>query len=153
MSKLTLARLALSPPSLRRFASRRLLPVWLRWDVASLVLVWRFQDLIDWLIDWAMLMEGAIKGWLSSLKCWANILWRPQRQRAEPKVPKNLGLTRWDWLLLIRVAHPHSHPPTRVWRLCLAVLVLCCADFWLLMLSLIDMHDKKCVYMRIYMII
>jgi len=24
-----------------------LLPVWLRWDVASLVLVWRFEDLID----------------------------------------------------------------------------------------------------------
>jgi len=49
--KLTLARLALSPPSLRRFASRGLLSVWLRWDVASLVLlVWRFEDLIDWLL-------------------------------------------------------------------------------------------------------
>jgi len=35
---------ALSPPSLRRFASRGLLPVWLRWDVASLLLVWRFED-------------------------------------------------------------------------------------------------------------
>jgi len=44
---LALARLALRPPSLRRFASRGLLPVWLRWDVASLVLVWRFEDLID----------------------------------------------------------------------------------------------------------
>jgi len=33
---------------LRSFASRVLLPVWLRWDVASsLVLVWRFEDLID----------------------------------------------------------------------------------------------------------
>jgi len=24
-----------------------MLPVWLPWDVASLVLVWRFEDLID----------------------------------------------------------------------------------------------------------
>ena len=37
--KLTLARLALSPPSLRRFATQGLQPVWWCWDVASLVLV------------------------------------------------------------------------------------------------------------------
>ena len=28
--------------------------MWLRWNVASLVLVWRFEDLIDLLIDAAM---------------------------------------------------------------------------------------------------
>jgi len=37
--KLTLARFVLSPPSLRRFSTQGLLPVWWCWDVASLVLV------------------------------------------------------------------------------------------------------------------
>ena len=34
---------SLSPPSLRCFASRGLLPVCWRWDAASLVLGWRFE--------------------------------------------------------------------------------------------------------------
>jgi len=35
--------------TVRRVKPRGLLPVWLRWDVDvdSLVLVWRFEDLID----------------------------------------------------------------------------------------------------------
>jgi len=38
--------------SLRRFATRVLLPVWWCWDVASLVLVYSGGFLSDWLIDW-----------------------------------------------------------------------------------------------------
>jgi len=45
--QLPLPRFVLSPPSLDRFVTQGLLPVWWCWDVASLVLMWGLRILID----------------------------------------------------------------------------------------------------------